>query len=261
MEIMIMVEEQAAAPEESGWTSYLRCPSISQLSDSSFTSPQHPSIDMTSLVGLGVELNNDFQVAADAADLNRHFHVASQKDILHLHKSDDQLAAQYYECKGVNTARAPSMHDILSDHHEDASCGSSTLSDANSSSGSHPQPKQLKRKRKRHLDSKFAASPAALLEDTATSSPCSEQANKLCNRSDTFACDEEGKVSKRFKALQALIPCLKEMVGKEKEEEMLNAIISHVRALEQKVQVLLDVWSLTQLNHGLSPLTAHVNVD
>ncbi|MCO5551180.1 hypothetical protein L7F22_004677 [Adiantum nelumboides] len=244
---MMVLEAQAAAEESSGWTSYLDCPSStsSLLSDSSFTPQlcQHPPHNIISTTNLLTFDYSDFQVVPDIP-LSTPFNAVPQKGNSYLHDED--------------AIKAPSYMALQSDE-LDMSCGSSTVSDANSPLGCHSHQNQTRSKQKRkrlneHSICIFAANPAVSsdLEDTATSSPCSDQVQK-CNRLDIFSCDEVvegGDVSKRFKALQALIPCLKEMGGKGKEEEMLNAIISHVRDLEQKVQLLSDVWHLTQLNCG-----------
>ncbi|MCO5551018.1 hypothetical protein L7F22_004513 [Adiantum nelumboides] len=243
---MMELEAQATAEESSGWTSYLDCPSStsSLLSDSSFTPQlcQHPPHNIISTTNLLTLDYSYFQVVPDIP-LSTPFNAVSQKRNSYLHHED--------------AIKAPSYINLQSDE-LDISCGSSTVSDANSPLGCHSHQHQTRWKQKRkwsneHSICKFAANPVVSsdLEDTATSSPCSDQVRK-CNRLDIFSCDEigGGDVSKRFKALQALIPCLKEMVGEGKEEEMLNAIISHVRELEQKVQLLSDVWHLMQLNCG-----------
>lgn len=228
-----MVEQE----EESGWTSYLDtdCPSLSLLSDSAY----NPHSMSLSTAYHADQIAQSFQNTS----LNRHRHhkVAARKGNSYDEDDDQQTAG----CKS----------DGRADFSDEESCGSSTLSDAHSSLGAQPQkqgkPSRNNQRLKRKRDGNCMVSKDPL-EDTATSSPSSNQISKYTRLDISSYSVKYGEldVSKTFKALGALIPCLNEMIGKANEEEILNAIISHVRALEQKVQLLSDVWHLSQVNRG-----------
>lgn len=92
------------------------------------------------------------------------------------------------------------------------------------------------------------------LEDTATSSPLAKhedahqrvgiyancqplaEVQQISSAASFDKCGSDD-VSKRFKILEALIPCLKEVAGRASEEEMLKVIISYVQALQLKVEM------------------------
>eukprot|EP00250_Pteridium_aquilinum_P024249 c2873_g1_i1 orf=181-1077(+) len=263
--------EEDEEEEESGWTSYLATESSNLsilLSESSAHSVTNNFID------------DDYCRVAPCNKVTHHHNI--YRNML----NDFQLVAKYGNVLGEGPCEealreAPAFPD-------QESHSSSTLSDASSLGQSHRlsatsntpikrycsrlSQNQQKIKRNIRQNERKLAHAANLvlqehLEDTASSSPSLAQREAKNSSASSFsvaniserqrpescACNlvngDQGDVSKRFKALEALIPRLKEVAGKANEEEMLNVIISHVQDLELKVELLSNVWRLFRQKH------------
>ncbi|KAH7447677.1 hypothetical protein KP509_01G116700 [Ceratopteris richardii] len=221
-------------PEESGWTSYLdsiyRCPALSVLSNGSCDGN-----DCESIANGRLRESKHRGVLGSFTNLDMAYGYTNQELVCELNHE-----AEIEE-----------------------SCGSSTLSDANSLIGrprkaAYSFTSQRKSKRRRGGLADYGVNTVAAnecLDDTATSSPSTQSADDLhpLSHLSSLSADPAEEVLERFQVLEALIPSLREGGAESSEEDMLSAIIDHVQALELRVQFLSDIWHLTHDGkHGKS---------